>query len=166
MFDILYLWFYPRLSQHDINLCENLFLARMGALMGGGVGLTIGFIFGSYSILRYALLCFPPPFPTLISVICAHESIQRGGAGPRGFLATLSQYMLSSAATFSFFLAIGSVRMNFLHPSPTPPLCHPRFHLHLNTVRVFMADTRPRLLEVTLSCHHIWKPRDFSCFPL
>ncbi|KAF8203759.1 reactive mitochondrial oxygen species modulator 1-domain-containing protein [Pholiota molesta] len=57
---------------------------KMGALMGGGVGLTIGFIFGSWSIIR-------------------------GGAGPRGFLATLSQYMLSSAATFSFFLAIGSV---------------------------------------------------------
>ncbi|KAF4572529.1 subunit of TIM23 translocase complex [Pleurotus pulmonarius] len=56
----------------------------MGALMGSGVGLTIGFIFGSYSILR-------------------------GGAGPRGALSTLSQYMLSSAATFSFFLAIGSV---------------------------------------------------------
>ena len=33
----------------------------------------------------------------------------RGGVGPRGFLGTLSQYMLSSAATFSFFLAIGSV---------------------------------------------------------
>ncbi|KAF9015421.1 reactive mitochondrial oxygen species modulator 1-domain-containing protein [Cyathus striatus] len=57
---------------------------KMGAVMGGGVGLTIGFIFGSWSIIR-------------------------GGAGPRGFLATLSQYMLSSAATFSFFLAIGSV---------------------------------------------------------
>ena len=25
----------------------------MGAMMGTGVGLTIGFIFGSYSILRY-----------------------------------------------------------------------------------------------------------------
>ncbi|CAE6471601.1 unnamed protein product [Rhizoctonia solani] len=61
--------------------------SKMGALMGGGVGLTIGFIFGSYSILR-------------------------GGAGPRGAMATLSQYMLSSAATFSFFLSIGSVIRN------------------------------------------------------
>ncbi|KAI0072373.1 hypothetical protein K474DRAFT_1667912 [Panus rudis PR-1116 ss-1] len=59
----------------------------MGAAMGAGVGLTIGFIFGSYSILR-------------------------GGAGPRGALPTLSQYMLSSAATFGFFLAIGSVIRN------------------------------------------------------
>ncbi|KAF5312539.1 hypothetical protein D9619_003083 [Psilocybe cf. subviscida] len=57
---------------------------KMGAMMGAGVGLTIGFIFGSWSIIR-------------------------GGAGPRGFLGTLSQYMLSSAATFSFFLSIGSV---------------------------------------------------------
>ncbi|KAI0344103.1 hypothetical protein BDW22DRAFT_1392394 [Trametopsis cervina] len=61
--------------------------SMMGALMGTGVGLTIGFIFGSYSILR-------------------------GGAGPRGVLPTLSQYMLSSAATFGFFLSIGSVIRN------------------------------------------------------
>lgn len=35
----------------------------------------------------------------------------RGGAGPRGALSTLSQYMLSSAATFGFFLSIGSVSL-------------------------------------------------------
>jgi len=62
--------------------------------MGAGVGLTIGFIFGSWTILR-------------------------GGAGPRGALPTLSQYMLSSAATFSFFLSIGSVIRN---DADLPPL--------------------------------------------
>ena len=45
-----------------------------------------------------------------------HETLnanhaRRGGAGPRGVLPTLSQYMLSSAATFGFFLSIGSVRV-------------------------------------------------------
>lgn len=69
--------------------------------MGGGVGLTIGFIFGSWSILRLAY------FYKILHSLCSFGL--RGGAGPRGFLGTLSQYMLSSAATFSFFLAIGSV---------------------------------------------------------
>ncbi|EJT48054.1 hypothetical protein A1Q2_06175 [Trichosporon asahii var. asahii CBS 8904] len=64
---------------------------KMGALMGTGVGLTIGFIFGSFSILR-------------------------GGPGPRGALATLSQYMLSSAATFGFFMSIGSRALLLLWP--------------------------------------------------
>jgi hypothetical protein len=32
-----------------------------------------------------------------------------GGPGPRGAMATMSQYMLSSAATFGFFMSIGSV---------------------------------------------------------
>ena len=43
----------------------------------------------------------------------------RHGAGPRGFMATLSQYMLSSAATFSFFLSIGSVSLQVLTVSST-----------------------------------------------
>ncbi|KAI0757373.1 reactive mitochondrial oxygen species modulator 1-domain-containing protein [Daedaleopsis nitida] len=66
---------------------------KMGAAMGAGVGLTMGFLFGGFSILR-------------------------GGAGPRGVLPTLSQYMLGSAATFSFFLAIGSVRGLLCPPFP------------------------------------------------
>ncbi|KAL7425221.1 subunit of TIM23 translocase complex [Cryptotrichosporon argae] len=57
---------------------------KMGAVTGTAVGLTIGFIFGGVSILR-------------------------SGPGPRGLVATLSQYMLSSAATFGFFMSIGSV---------------------------------------------------------
>ncbi|OXC68080.1 protein mgr2 [Cryptococcus neoformans] len=57
---------------------------KMGAIMGSCVGLTIGFIFGSFSIMR-------------------------AGPGPRGVVATLSQYMLSSAATFGFFMSVGSV---------------------------------------------------------
>lgn len=77
-------------------------------MMGAGVGLTIGFIFGSYSILRYALCFNLPNAATQCSLFIL--GTHRQGAGPRGLLATLSQYMLSSAATFSFFLAIGSVR--------------------------------------------------------
>ncbi|RSH80054.1 subunit of TIM23 translocase complex [Apiotrichum porosum] len=57
---------------------------KMGAIMGTGVGLTIGLIFGGVSILSR-------------------------GPGPRGTIATLGQYMASSAATFGFFMSIGSV---------------------------------------------------------
>lgn len=73
----------------------------MGAMMGAGVGLTIGFIFGSYSIIRRANF--------LSSGAISLTEHNRAGPGPRGAMATLSQYMLSSGATFSFFLAIGSV---------------------------------------------------------
>lgn len=92
----------------------------MGAMMGGGVGLTIGFLFGSYSILRYVLsfyiIIFSPCLPLLIFPNAPYfyfPLIYRQGAGPRGILATLSQYMLGSAASFAFFLSIGSVRSLF-----------------------------------------------------
>ncbi|KAJ1654345.1 subunit of TIM23 translocase complex [Dispira simplex] len=47
---------------------------KMGALMGTTVGLGLGFVYGTITILR-----------------------------------TMGQYMLSSAATFGFFMSIGSV---------------------------------------------------------
>lgn len=57
---------------------------KMGALLGGSVGLIMGFVFGGFNIMRF-------------------------GAGPNGVIRTLGQYMLGSAATFGFFMSIGSV---------------------------------------------------------
>ncbi|KAF2839124.1 hypothetical protein M501DRAFT_1003685 [Patellaria atrata CBS 101060] len=56
---------------------------KMGGMMGGSVGLIIGFIFGATNIIRF-------------------------GPGPNGMMRTLGQYMVGSAATFGFFMAIGS----------------------------------------------------------
>jgi hypothetical protein len=46
---------------------------RMGALMGGGVGLTIGFLFGSWSIIRSG-------FVFLVSTASPHCSLLTGVA--------------------------------------------------------------------------------------
>ncbi|KAG4301894.1 hypothetical protein PCANB_002144 [Pneumocystis canis] len=56
----------------------------MGALMGSSVGLCVGLLFGGVHLLRY-------------------------GPGRYGVIRTLGTSMLSSAATFGFFMAIGSV---------------------------------------------------------
>ncbi|KAM0476390.1 hypothetical protein ACHAPE_002387 [Trichoderma viride] len=57
---------------------------KMGAMMGGSVGVIMGFIFGTVNIFRY-------------------------GAGSQGIMRTLGQYMGASGATFGFFMGVGSV---------------------------------------------------------
>ncbi|KAI7849652.1 reactive mitochondrial oxygen species modulator 1-domain-containing protein [Circinella umbellata] len=56
----------------------------MGGMMGGTVGLCVGFVFGTINIIRF-------------------------GSGTKGPISMLSQYMLGSAASFGFFMSIGSV---------------------------------------------------------
>ncbi|MCJ1410536.1 subunit of TIM23 translocase complex [Ptychographa xylographoides] len=74
---------------------------KMGAMLGGSVGLIMGFLFGmsGEQVLAYRLL----------NESSGGVNILRFGAGPNGPLRTLGQYMLGSGATFGFFMSIGSV---------------------------------------------------------
>ena len=88
---------------------------KMGAMMGGSVGLIMGFILGGYNIMKF-------------------------GGGPDGPLRMLSKYMLGSGATFgwdhihsragtlanmcSFFMSIGSV----IRTEPPPGMASDIFY--------------------------------------
>ncbi|RKF60630.1 Protein MGR2 [Erysiphe neolycopersici] len=57
---------------------------KTGALMGGTVGIVMGFLLGSVNIMRF-------------------------GAGSSGVMRTLGNYMIGSGASFGFFMSIGSM---------------------------------------------------------
>ncbi|RKP10299.1 reactive oxygen species modulator 1, partial [Thamnocephalis sphaerospora] len=57
---------------------------KMGAIMGGTVGLCIGMVFGTVNIIRF-------------------------GPGQHGYLGTLGRFMGSSAGFFGVLMSVGSV---------------------------------------------------------
>ncbi|PVZ98871.1 hypothetical protein BB558_005132 [Smittium angustum] len=57
---------------------------KLGFMMGGTVGACLGSLIGIYATMK-------------------------SGPGPRGYLASIGQYALTSGATFGFFMSIGSV---------------------------------------------------------
>ncbi|KAK8202056.1 subunit of TIM23 translocase complex [Zalaria obscura] len=87
-------------GQHGPSTLEK---AKMGGMMGGTVGLIIGFIFGATNIIRF-------------------------GPGPNGMMRTLGQYMLGSAATFGFFMSIGTTIRTDSSPIATQAFLRAQAH--------------------------------------
>ncbi|PQE31813.1 mitochondrial genome maintenance protein [Rutstroemia sp. NJR-2017a WRK4] len=73
---------------------------QMGAMMGGTVGAILGFMYGAFIFRIVVSTNTDAPQGSL--------TIIKFGAGPNGIWRTLRTYMLSSGATFGFFMAIGS----------------------------------------------------------
>ncbi|TQS31633.1 hypothetical protein Golomagni_08076, partial [Golovinomyces magnicellulatus] len=71
---------------------SNLDKFKMGAMMGGTVGVIIGFIFGEYSTTDNRM--------SLANEHAGTVNIFRYGAGSQGIMRTLGQYMAGSGATF------------------------------------------------------------------
>ncbi|KAL7269021.1 subunit of TIM23 translocase complex [Rhizina undulata] len=87
-------------GQHSPSTFDKM---KMGAMMGTSVGLCIGFLFGGFNLLKH-------------------------GAGPNGFIRSLANYMLGSAATFGFFMSIGTAIRTESHAnSPTAALAMEAF---------------------------------------
>lgn len=69
---------------HGAEEMSTLQKLKMGAITGSLVGMSIGFIFGTFSVMTR-------------------------GAGPNGALSQISQTMLASGATFGLFMSVGTV---------------------------------------------------------
>lgn len=62
------------------------------------------------------------------------------GPGPRGAMATLAQYMISSGATFGFFMSIGTVIRTESLPSSRDEQWRAAYRAHGNRVAIEAAS--------------------------
>ncbi|KAK3372369.1 reactive mitochondrial oxygen species modulator 1-domain-containing protein [Podospora didyma] len=94
----------PPPPSHGAPGQSNVDKLKMGAMMGGTVGVIIGFIFGTATWTDGE-----QAVSNRLTRAVGTVNIFRYGAGPNGIMRTLGQYMLGSGATFGFFMSIGSV---------------------------------------------------------
>jgi hypothetical protein len=69
------------MPRHEPTVFDKL---KMGAIMGGTVGLCIGFVYGAFTLMRV-------------------------GPGQHGYLGTLGRSMASSAGFFGLLMSVGAV---------------------------------------------------------